>query len=125
MAEETHIADITNLPNIIVEWRRLHDETSELRQQVRERSKRLKALEGVILRVMKSNNIGALDLKNSGGRLLYKKAKQQSSLCPKNIQKYIAECLNSNDEALRIMKFISEKREVSIKDKLAFENNIE
>lgn len=114
--------DLSNLSNIIVEWRRIRDEGAEFRQRARECNKRMKVLEEVILRVMKGNNIGALDLKNSGGRILYKKTKYHESLCPKNIQKYMAECLNSNDEAVKIMNFINNKRETSIRDKLAYEN---
>jgi hypothetical protein len=33
----------------------------------------MKAREEMILRIMKKNNIGALDLKESGGRILYKR----------------------------------------------------
>ena len=69
--------DIVTLTHSIIEWRRLKEESDSYRQQLKERSKKMKVLEEVILRVMKSNNIGALDLKSSGGRVLYKKQKRQ------------------------------------------------
>lgn len=40
----------------------------------------MKALEEVIVRVMKAHNIGALDLKNSGGRVLFRKQKRQAAM---------------------------------------------
>ena len=61
--------DIVTLTHSIIEWRRLKEESDSYRQQLKERSKKMKVLEEVILRVMKSNNIGALDLKSSGGRV--------------------------------------------------------
>lgn len=116
-------ADMSNLSNFIIEWRRIHEETNEFRQQIKERTKRLKALDEVILRVMKANNIGALDLKNSGGRILYKKTKHQSSLGSKNLQAYISEYMKSEEDAQKVLKYINDKRSTTIKDRLSYENN--
>lgn len=66
------------LTHSIIEWRRLKEECEEAKQQLREKGKKMKVLEEVILRIMKNHNIGALDLKNSGGRVLYKKAEASS-----------------------------------------------
>ena len=113
--------DLSNLTHAIVEWRRLTGEVSEFRQQVRERTKKLKALEEVILRVMKNHNIGALDLKNSGGRVLFKKTKRQSGMGARNIQKYLAEYFKSEQKASEAIRYIQEHREVTMKESLALE----
>ena len=115
--------EMTTLTHSIVEWRRLKDETNELKQQVRERNKKMKALEEVILRVMKNNNIGALDLKSSGGRVLFKKQKRQAGLGAKNMLKLMAQGLQSEEKANELMKFIQEHREVVMKESLAYEDN--
>jgi len=115
--------EMTTLTHSIVEWRRLKDETNELKQQVRERNKKMKALEEVILRVMKNNNIGALDLKSSGGRVLFKKQKRQAGLGAKNMLKLMAQGLQSEEKASELMKFIQEHREVVMKESLAYEDN--
>ena len=81
--------EMSTLTHSIIEWRRLKEECEEYKQQLKERSKKMKALEEVILRVMKNHNIGALDLKNSGGRVLYKKQKRQAGLGQKNMVKLI------------------------------------
>ncbi len=62
--------ELQNLSQIIKTWRELNKETSALKEQVREKTKRLKALDEMILRIMKKHNIGALDLKESGVLIL-------------------------------------------------------
>jgi hypothetical protein len=115
--------EITTLTHSIIEWRRLKEESEEFRQQLKERSKKMKALEEVILRVMKNNNIGALDLKSSGGRVLYKKQKRQAGLGQKNLVKLMSEGLNSEEKANELMKYIQEHREVLTKESIAYEKS--
>jgi hypothetical protein len=113
--------EMATLSHSIIEWRRLKDESEEYRQQLKERSKKMKALEEVILRVMKNHNIGALDLKSSGGRVLYKKQKRQAGLGQKNLVKLMSEGLQSEEKANELMKYIQEHREVLTKESIAYE----
>jgi len=114
--------DLSSLTHAIVEWRRLQEELTGLRQQARENGKRARALEEIILRVMKNHNIGALDLKNSGGRILFKKQKRQAGLGAKNLHKYLAEYLKSDQEAAKVLTYINEHREVVTKESIQYEN---
>ena len=104
-------AEMANLTHSIKEWRRLTGESTELSQQIKERRTKIKALEAVILRVMKSHQIGALDLKASGGRDLTKESKKQAGLGAKNLHSYLAEYMNSDTEAMKVIAFINGKRE--------------
>lgn len=115
--------DISSLTHAIVEWRRLTDEVKEYRQSIRERNKKLKALEDVILRVMKNHNIGALDLKNSGGRILFKKSKRQAGLGGKNLQKHLTDFFKSEKQALDAIRYIQEHRETIVKESLLLEKS--
>lgn len=72
--------ELLSLKDIIVSWREIDSEVSELNAQIREKRKRQKTLEEMILRIMKKNNIGALDLKGSGGRLLYRRQTTKGTL---------------------------------------------
>ena len=72
--------ELTTLTHSIIEWRRLKVDNDAVKDLVRERTKKMKALEEIIVRVMKSHNIGALDLKNSGGRVLFRKQKCHAGL---------------------------------------------
>jgi hypothetical protein len=116
-----HENEMSTLTHSIIEWRRLKDESEEFRQQLKERSKKMKALEDVILRVMKNHNIGALDLKSSGGRVLFKKSKRQAGLGQKNLVKLMSEGLQSEEKANDLMKYIQEHREVLTKESIAYE----
>lgn len=113
--------EMANLSHAIVEWRRLSDEVGEYRQQIKERQKKMKALESVIVRVMKNHNIEALNLKNSGARVLYKKKKTQSGLGQKNLQKFLGQYMKSDEEAKKAMEYIQQQRDVVEKESIAYE----
>jgi hypothetical protein len=113
--------EMSTLTHSIIEWRRLKESCEEAKEVLKEKGKKMKVLEEVILRIMKNNNIGALDLKNSGGRVLYKKKKQQAGLGQKNMVKLMSEHLQSQEKANDLMKYIQEHREVIIKESIAYE----
>ena len=113
--------DVANLGLIVTEWRRIHDEISQIKQQVSEKTKRAKILEGIIMNIMKQQNVGALDLKSSGGRILYNKKERKSGLNGKNIQKLLTEHLKDETLAAAAVKYLTEHREAVTQEKLAYE----
>jgi hypothetical protein len=113
--------ELTTLTHSIIEWRRLKEENDSRKQQVREATTKMKALEEIIVNVMKSHNIGALDLKNSGGRVLFKKQSHQAGLSQKNMSKLITDFLQSEDQAKELMTYIKDHREVIIKESIRYE----
>ena len=113
--------EMATLTHSIIEWRRLKEVCDEAKQLLRENNKKMKALEEVVLRVMKQNNIGALDLKSSGGRVLYKKQKRQAGLGQKNMVKLMSEHMQSEEKATELMKYIQEHREVVMKESVVYE----
>ena len=102
--------DMGNLTNSIVEWRRLSGECTDLSQQIKERRTKLKALEAVILRIMKTHQLGTLELKASKGCLTTKETKKQQPLGTKTLKDYLAEYMKSEEEAITVMEFITGKR---------------
>jgi hypothetical protein len=113
--------ELQQLPQLITAWKKVREESVALKEQMRERKVRMKALEEVIMRTMKRNSIGALDLKQSGGRLLYKKREAKGSLSQKSLQQYLAEHLKSDEAATKALDFISEKRGKKTMETLSFE----
>jgi len=113
--------ELATLTHSIIEWRRLKEINDSRRQEMREANTKMKALEEIIVRVMKSHNIGALDLKNSGGRVLFKKSKRQAGLGQKTMEKLVAEHLESIEKAQTLMKYIQDHREVVIKESIQYE----
>ena len=119
----TEQQELQNLRQIIVTWREIEGEVSTLNAQIREKNKRKKALEEMILRIMKKYNIGALDLKGSGGRLLYRKQTTKATLNPKVLTGLLAGHLKSETAAADAIKYINENREARPRESLLYEKN--
>jgi hypothetical protein len=119
----TEQQELQTLRQIIVTWRELEGEVSELSQQVREKKKRQKALEEMILRIMKKYNIGALDLKGSGGRLLYRRQSTKAGLTPKVLVGLLADHLQSETAAAEAIKYINEHRAAKVRESLLYEKD--
>ena len=119
----TEQQELNNLKEVIVSWRQLSSEMSELNSQVREKRKRMKALEEIILRIMKKNNIGALDLKGSGGRLLYRRQTTKGTLNVKTLNELLTQHLKSETAAGDALKYISENRGGKLRESLLYENS--
>ena len=113
--------ELLSLKDIIVSWREIDNEVSELNAQIREKRKRQKTLEEMILRIMKKNNIGALDLKGSGGRLLYRRQTTKGTLNVKSIMEMLTQHLKSETAAAEALKYINEHRGGKVRESLLYE----
>ena len=112
---------MSTLSSSIVEWRRLNDECADFKQQIKERTTKIRALQEVIMRIMKSHNVAALDLKNTGGRVITKQRKSQSGLTAKTLHAQLATFLKSEEQATKALEFIQSNRVTSLKDALVYE----
>jgi hypothetical protein len=121
LEQPTAEQELQQLPQMITAWKKVREESVALKEQVRERKVRQKALEEVIMRTMKRHSIGALDLKQSNGRLLYKKRNTKGSLSQKTLHELLAEHLKSDESATKAMDFITEKRGTKMSEVLSFE----
>ena len=117
----TDAQELNNLSQIIKTWRELNKEATALNEQLREKKKRLTALNEMILRIMKKHNIGALDLRESGGRILYKKATSKEGLTPKNLLGLLTTHLKSETAAADALKYINEHRAAKLRESIAYE----
>ncbi len=122
MEPPTSEQDLQILPQMITSWKQVQEEAIKNQQQARELKSRKKVLEEMILRIMKKHQIGALDLKQSNGRLLYRKKQTKGPLSQRNLQDMLAEHLKSDDAAKKAIAFIDEKRGVKTMETLTFEN---
>jgi Family of unknown function (DUF5760) len=113
--------EMQNLSDTIKNWRELNKEVTTLNEQIREKKKRMKAMDEMILRVMKKNNIGALDLKESGGRLLYRRAASKAGLTPKNLMALLSQHMKSDQAAADALKYINEHRDTKVRESLLYE----
>lgn len=119
----TDANEIAQLSIMIKTWREIQKETEELNAQIKEKKKRSKVMEEMILRIMKKNNIGALDLQNSGGRLLYRRQTTKAGLGQKDMARLLAEHLKSEQAATTALQYISEHRGTKVKESLMYEKD--
>ena len=115
--------EIQQLSMMIKSWRENQKEVDELNQQLKEKKKRSKVMEEVILRIMKKNNIGALDLQSSGGRLLYRRQTSKAGLGQKDMARLLTEHLKSEQAANTALQYIAEHRGTKVKESLLYEND--
>ena len=130
--EETQLdpTDFRNLPNLLTEWKKLQEDKQKLLQEkkqvndrIREHEKRAEAMQKMILPIMKKNSIGALDLKSSNARALFKKRVIKSPLGIKEMKVYFKEHFKSDEEADKLLAFLDGKRDTIIRESLVYEKN--
>jgi hypothetical protein len=109
--------ELSQLSNIIKEWKQTAEEVKTLNEAMREKRKKVKVQEEMILRIMKKHNIGALDLKGSGGRILYRRSTTKGGMNDKLLFGLLAQYMKSETAAADAIKFIEEQRTASSKTK--------
>lgn len=123
IAPPTDQNEIQQLSLVIRTWRELQKETEELNAALKEKKKRKIALEEMILRIMKKNNIGALDLQSSGGRLLYRRQTTKGSLGKKDMVRLLGEHMKSEQKAAEALQYITEHRGSKVKESILYEKD--
>jgi len=113
--------ELQQLSQIIKDWKEANLQVKALNEQVREKRKRLKVQEEMILRIMKKHNIGALDLTGSGGRILYRRSSSKGGLNEKLLFGLLAQHMKSETAAAEAIKYITEHREAKVKESLLLE----
>jgi transcriptional accessory protein Tex/SPT6 len=123
IATPTDQNEIQQLSLVIRTWRELQKETDELNAMLKEKKKRKIALEEMILRIMKKNNIGALDLQSTGGRLLYRRQTTKGSLGQKDLVRLLGEHMKSEQKATEALQYIAEHRGSKVKESILYEKD--
>jgi hypothetical protein len=101
----------------IKEWVKIDTEISQLRQEIKERNNKKKAMTETLVNVMRTNNIDCFDIND--GALIYKQKKTVKPISRKfllsELQKYYKE---QPEMALDVAKHLLDNREVSVKDEI-------
>lgn len=130
MSDSDDQSDFKNLPNLLTEWKKIQEEKQNLvsekkkvNERIREQEKRAEAMQGMIVKIMKNNSIGALDLKSSNARALYKKRVIKAPIGKKEMKQYLTEHFKSDDEAKKLLEFLDKKRDTTVRETLVYEKN--
>lgn len=113
--------ELAQLPPLIQTWKQIRIELQTLEDQRREKKSRLKAYEDLIMRLMKKHEIGALDLKSSGGRLVYHTRESKAGLSQGSLMQLLTEQMKSEERAKEALQYISEHRSTKTIEKLKYE----
>lgn len=131
MSDSDDQSDFKNLPNLLTEWKKIQEEKQKLvsekkqvNERIREQEKRAEAMQGMIVKIMKNNSIGALDLKSSNARALYKKRVIKAPIGKKEMKQYLTEHFKSDDEAKKLLEFLDKKRDTTVRETLVYEKNL-
>ncbi len=119
----TDANELAQLPTMIKTWRENQKEIDELKTQIKEKNKRSIVMQEMILRIMKKNNIGALDLQSTGGRLLYRRQTTKAGLSQKEMARLLAEHLKSEQAANTALQYIAEHRGSKVRESLLYEKD--
>jgi len=113
--------DLQQLPNMIVQWKQTQEEVKRLKDQIRELNIREKAYRDVIMRVMKKNSIGTLDLQQSQRRIVYNTKDKKKAISAKELVGQLGEFLKSEEEGKKAVEFLQGKRTTTSVETLVLE----
>ena len=129
LSPEDH-ANFATLPTLLKQWRdiqeskqKLVNQKAELLHGIREQDTRGAAMEQMIMTIMKKHGIGALDLKSSNARVLYRTSSRKAPIAKKSMENLVAEHLKSEEAAKGLLTFLDGKRETKVKESLIYEKN--
>jgi len=99
----------TQLITYVKQWVSIDEELKQLQSVIRDKRKKQKALNEVLIHVMKKNEIDCFDTKN--GKILYSVNKTKKAITKKmlleTLQKYYK---NDDDKAAEMVNYILESR---------------
>ena len=122
--------EFQNLPTLLTQWKRIQEEKRKLveqmrvlKEQISEHNKQCSVMETMIMGTMKKHSLGAIDLKSSGARVVYKRKSTKAPISKKDMEKHLTEHLKSQEAAKTLMDFLATKRETKVKEALVYEKN--
>jgi hypothetical protein len=113
--------DLQQLSDALKSWNTTFEKINQARQTIKEESKRQKHLESLIVTMMKNHAIGALDLKASGARVLYKKQKKTTGVKKKEMLPLLSEHLGDEKKAKEVIAMLEKHKTTEWKEGLRYE----
>jgi hypothetical protein len=103
--------------NNIKEWIKIDNEISQLKNEIKERNNKKKALTEGLVTVMKTNQIDCFDI--NGGALVYKKNTVKKPISAKTLLAALQEYYKDDTKiAEDLTKFVLDNREEQVKESI-------
>jgi len=117
--EDTDV-NVQQLPVLIKEWMNTEDELRTLSTEIREKRKRGKMVKEMILKIMKGNKLGRLNI--SAGAVTTRTKKSKASITKKYLVETLTDYFGGNKEqAMKCAEFIETNRPTKATDSLTLD----
>jgi hypothetical protein len=113
--------EVSLLSQTLRQWYTSYENIEKAKQSIREETARMKTLENMVVTMMKSHAIGALDMASTGGRVLYKKDKRAAPVSKTQMFSILTEHQQSDEKAREIMEYIDKHKTIVWRESLSYE----
>jgi hypothetical protein len=102
---------ISELPTLLRQWMKLQEEVSVLNAELKQRQTQSKALKSVILRIMETNKVAALNV--SKGTVVHKISEKAEGLSTSFLMKHCKDFFQGDEDRARaLLTYLEEHRSV-------------
>ncbi len=92
---------LSELPALLRQWMKLQEEVSVLNAELKQRQTQSKALKSVILRIMESNRVAALNV--SKGTVVHKISEKAEGISSSFLMKHCKDFFNGDEEKAKAL----------------------
>ena len=108
---------LSELPTLMKQWMKIQEEAAELNAEMKAKRKQSKALREVILRIMESNKIAALNV--SKGTVLHKVTEKAETITNAYLMKHCQEFFNGDEaKAKALVEYLESHRATTLRHDL-------
>ena len=108
---------LTELPSLMKQWIKVQEEAAELNAELKAKRKQSKALRDVILRIMESNKIAALNV--SKGTVLHKVTEKAETMTNSYLLKHCKEFFDGDEtRAKALVEYLEAQRATTVRHDL-------
>ncbi len=113
--------EISVLSQTLRQWYTSFENIEKAKQNIKEETARMKTLENMVVTMMRTHAIGALDMSSTGGRVMYKKDKRTVPVSKTQMFSILTEHQQSEEKAREILEFIDKHKTIVWRESLSYE----
>lgn len=115
------MANKEELKDTIREWIQLDNEIKTLQTEMKARKDKKKNLSDKLVNIMRDNEIDCFNVND--GKLMYSQTKVKGTINKNYLLSTIAKCLDDQEQAQEITKFILDNRDIKVKESIKRKKN--
>ena len=115
------MANKEELKETIREWIQLDNEIKTLQFEMKSRKDKKKNLSDKLVNIMRDNEIDCFNVND--GKLMYSQTKVKGTINKNYLLATIAKCLDDQEQAQEITKFILDNRDIKVKESIKRKKN--